>query len=156
MWKVTSNRTRYPRPITGGGPLGYPPPPGEPHPTGPMDEAGGGFGRSPPLARPVVVDGRMGVGLGNEIDPKGHNISPLHVEVWGDLPPGTIHWKGRAWTFPPPRPKHYQGLPTRGGGVCPGRGPNFSRVPPLGGGWCTGGGGGGFRLFASLHGGDQT
>ena len=39
-WVVASNRSIAPRPSDGGGPLGYSPPHGAPHLTGPMAGAG--------------------------------------------------------------------------------------------------------------------
>ena len=55
-WTVASDRISYPSPVAEGGMIGYPTPPRDHHPTCTMDGSGvGGFGRSPPLDRHVVV-----------------------------------------------------------------------------------------------------
>ena len=82
-------------PVAGGGTLGYPPPPWEPHPTGPIDGVGGWVRYLPTPGAPCGGGGGGGDGclgivevvVGDGCDPKGRTLDLPPVEVQGRLPP---------------------------------------------------------------------
>ena len=99
---VASDRPSAPRPVVEVDHKGTFHPPGRPTSRVLWLGWGGGRGRYPPLARPVVVEGGgwggglWGEGVGvDRSDPKGLPLASLPMELWGSLPPGASHWQGR-------------------------------------------------------------